>query len=109
MAGDLMPNGAIPRGVLCTLQTGFGKTRAMVAAALYAMARRSDLYTSSALVVVTNGALKQNVVDTIAQYIDLLNTAKLNILFEPQSREINVADVLKFVHFITYNDSRNLE
>ena len=85
MAGDLMPNGALPRGVLCMLQTGFGKTRAMVAAALYAMAKRSDLYSSSALVVVTNGALKQNIIDTISQYLELLNKAKLNVIFEPQT------------------------
>ncbi len=56
MAGDYM-DFALPRGLLLFWKQGSGKTKGFIAAALYVMTTRKDIYKKAVAVVVINKSL----------------------------------------------------
>jgi hypothetical protein len=56
MAGDYMDM-SLPRGILLFWKQGSGKTKGFIAAALYTVATRPDMYKKALIVVITNKSL----------------------------------------------------
>lgn len=60
---------AIPRGLLLFWKQGSGKTKGFLAAALYTLHKRADLYEKAAIVIVINKALQPAVLSELEHYI----------------------------------------
>ena len=111
MAGEGLDEGVdiMPRGVLTYWKPGSGKTLGFIAAGLYVMAVKSREYSHGAVVIVTNKSLQDKTREEVVSYLRRLNSNSLGMNLRPSGTSIDIEKTLKLIHFVTYNDTRNLE